>query len=100
MQHIKKFNEIVSKNEILIEICKELITKGNLSNLYFSNNLNPTVYFIYNNIPYTISLIDKIGNEYSTISVIYEEDVITNLFGYYNINEIDKIVKLISNYRI
>lgn len=105
---IKKFNHFINesidskkfKNEILVELIQKLSSKGDLSNLYFGNNLTPSVSFLYNNHIFSISLTDKIGNKYSTISVICEENGITELFGYYKINEIDKIVELISNYRI
>jgi hypothetical protein len=73
---------------------------GSLIDLYFSNNLTPNVYFVFNGHPFTISLTDRIGmnGNYTTISVIVEVDGITESLGYFNINEVDKVVDLISNY--
>ena len=102
MKHLnnwKSFNESNSeKNQILTEILDKLGVE--LEDLYFGNNLTPSVYFIYNKHPFTISLTDRMGmsGDYSTITVIVEINGITESLGYFNTNEIDKVVDLILNY--
>lgn len=104
MKHLnnwKSFNESNSeKNQILTEIVDKLSDEVSLTDLYFSNNLTPGVYFIVNNHPFSISLTDRLGmsSDYTTISVIVEVDGITESLGYYKVNEVDKIVDLILNY--
>lgn len=104
MKHLnnwKSFNEGNSeKNQILTEIVDKLKDEGSLSDLYFGDILTPSVYFIFNNHPFTVSLTDRLGinGDYTTISVIVEVDGITESLGYYKINEVDKIVDLILNY--
>ena len=104
MKHInnwKSFNESSSdKNQILTEIVDKLKDKSSLTDLYFSNNLTPGVYFILNNHPFSISLTDRLGmsGDYTTISVIVEVDGITDSLGYYKTNEVDDVVDLILNY--
>ena len=96
----KSFNENSDeKNQILTEIVKK-IGVDNLSDITFGKSLTPYVYFIYNNIPFSISLTDRLGmsGEYRTISVIVEKDGTTDTIGSYDINELDEVVDLILNY--
>jgi hypothetical protein len=102
MKTIKKwntFNESIDKNEILSEIV-DMIGQENLSDLYFGNSINPYVYFIFNDKPFSVSLTDKIGmsGEYSTITVVVEENGISKSLGYFKPNETIKVVDCISNY--
>lgn len=108
MKHLEKyksFNENHSeKNPILAEIINKLSDKlgENLTDLYFSDILSPSVYFVLKGRPFTISLTDRKGmtGEYSTIIVIVEieDNGITESLGYFSPYEIDEVVDLIFHY--
>lgn len=95
IDNFKRYNQ----NQILTEIV-EKIGRDKLTDIYFGGSITPYVYFIFNNKPFSISLTDRIGmnGDYSTISVIVENEGISESLGYFNMNEVDKVVDLILNY--
>mgnify|MGYP000868653978 FL=1 len=88
-----------NKNEILSQIV-EKIGEDKLTDITYGYSVTPYVYFIFNDKPFTISLIDKSGTKdiYKTISIIVEVDGVTDSLGNYNIDETDKVVDVILNY--